>query len=153
MYYDNNIGVNMSKSSLDRILSSLKDDIQTLSPGDRLPTVRDLMEKFQASPITINKALKSLSLEGRIITRTGSGTFVADPVQRRDSKPSAWQEITLGTRYHPGDNLREFMATIPSGCIPLQSGYLDSELQAVDALQASLKAVMRKPASVGMGTH
>ena len=139
----------MSKSSLDRILNALREDIQTRQAGEKLPTVRDLMEQFQASPITINKALKALALEGKIITKTGSGTFVADPVQRRETKPTAWQEITLGTRYHPGDNLREFMANVPSGCIPLQSGYLDSELQAVEALQSSLKAVMRKPSVWG----
>lgn len=42
-----------------------------LSPGDRLPTERDLMEMFECSKGTIREALKSLEVQGLVRIKTG----------------------------------------------------------------------------------
>ncbi len=50
-----------------------------LAPGDRLPTERDLMERFSVSRITARRALDELEQAGLIFRRRGSGSYVADP--------------------------------------------------------------------------
>ncbi|TLS52461.1 LacI family transcriptional regulator [Paenibacillus antri] len=52
---------------------------QELKIGDRIPTEKELMERFGVSKITVVNALSGLVNE-RIITRVpGKGTFVSDP--------------------------------------------------------------------------
>lgn len=52
---------------------------QALKVGDRIPTEKELMERFGVSKITVVNALSGLVNE-RIITRVpGKGTFVSDP--------------------------------------------------------------------------
>jgi DNA-binding transcriptional regulator YhcF (GntR family)/DNA-binding LacI/PurR family transcriptional regulator len=48
-----------------------------LSPGGRLPTQAQLVERFRVSPVTIQRAIERLSREGFILTRGRNGTFVA----------------------------------------------------------------------------
>jgi len=48
-----------------------------LQPGDRLPTQRELAEKFDTTVMTIRQALDVLSAEDVIRTEHGIGTFVA----------------------------------------------------------------------------
>ncbi|MDB5325248.1 MAG: hypothetical protein JWM57_817 [Phycisphaerales bacterium] len=49
----------------------------TLSPGARLPTQLQLVERFRVSGVTIQRALDRLMRDGFIITRGRNGTFVA----------------------------------------------------------------------------
>lgn len=49
-----------------------------LSPGDRLPSVRDLAMKAQVNPNTIQKALQELEDKRLIITERTNGKFVTD---------------------------------------------------------------------------
>ena len=64
----------------DDIAEGIKDLIvaQSLSPGDRLPNERELIDQFKASKSTVREALKSLETQGLIRSRTGpgGGTFV-----------------------------------------------------------------------------
>ena len=46
--------------------------------NDQLPFEKDLCEKFNASKMTVKKALDLLVSEGLIVKRRGSGTFVKD---------------------------------------------------------------------------
>ena len=48
--------------------------------GDRLPTERELSERFGVSRTTVRKALLELKQQGLIEQTVGSGTFVAEPV-------------------------------------------------------------------------
>jgi GntR family transcriptional regulator len=48
-----------------------------LSPGDRLPSVRDLARDLVINPNTIAKAFRELETEGVTLSRQGAGTFVA----------------------------------------------------------------------------
>ncbi|HJP76691.1 MAG TPA: GntR family transcriptional regulator [Pseudonocardiaceae bacterium] len=62
----------------------LLDLIDTLGVGAILPAERELAERFGVSRITLRQAVGELVLEGRLIRRQGSGTFVSPPklVQR-----------------------------------------------------------------------
>jgi GntR family transcriptional regulator len=48
-----------------------------LTPGDQLPTVKEVVEKLLLSPNTVLKAYRELEREGLISSRQGKGTFVA----------------------------------------------------------------------------
>jgi DNA-binding FadR family transcriptional regulator len=47
-------------------------------PGDRLPTERDLVEKFGIARNTLRKSLDRLEASGKISRHVGRGTFVAE---------------------------------------------------------------------------
>ena len=51
--------------------------------GDRLPTERELSERFGVSRTTVRKALLELKQQGLIEQTVGSGTFVAEDVGSR----------------------------------------------------------------------
>lgn len=59
----------------DEIVNAIKDTIMAdnLSPGDRLPQEKDLIERYSASKSTVREALKSLEVQGLIKTKTGPG--------------------------------------------------------------------------------
>ncbi len=48
-----------------------------LRAGDRLPTIRELAERFDINPNTVAKAYRELNIKGVIATRRGEGAFVA----------------------------------------------------------------------------
>jgi GntR family transcriptional regulator len=52
-----------------------------LAPGDRLPSERELAERYDVSRMTLRQALGALELQGRLVRRQGryGGTFVAEP--------------------------------------------------------------------------
>jgi len=50
-----------------------------VSVGDKLPTVRRLAGELVINPNTVARAYALLEREGLVTTKTGSGTFVADP--------------------------------------------------------------------------
>ena len=70
-----------------QIEEELAEQIDTgeLSPGDRMPTERDLAEATGVSRMTVRAALGRLEQRGLIVRRQGSGTFVADPKLRQDA--------------------------------------------------------------------
>ena len=50
--------------------------------GDKLPAVRKLAAELVINPNTVARAYTILEQSGLVITKTGSGTFVADPKLR-----------------------------------------------------------------------
>lgn len=50
----------------------------TLAPGDRLPTLRDVMSEFDVAQQTASRAYKALKAEGLTQATTGGGTAVVD---------------------------------------------------------------------------
>lgn len=49
-----------------------------LTPGDRLPTAREVVQALAINPNTVLKAYTALESEGLVQSRPGLGTFVAD---------------------------------------------------------------------------
>lgn len=50
-----------------------------LTPGQRLPSEKELQDQFGVSRITVRQALKELTLEDKIVGVPGKGTFVLEP--------------------------------------------------------------------------
>ena len=64
-----------------QVLRALSASIERgdLSPGDRLPPERTLMEQFHVSRTVVREAIASLRSSGRIDTQQGRGAFVLAP--------------------------------------------------------------------------
>jgi GntR family transcriptional regulator len=58
--------------------------VEELGEGAALPPERELAERFGVSRLTLRQAVSELVLEGRLVRRQGSGTYVSPPkfVQR-----------------------------------------------------------------------
>ena len=54
-----------------------------LSPGSRLPSVRQLAGDLGLAPGTVARAYSELEAEGLLVTRQRGGTFVAEPADAR----------------------------------------------------------------------
>jgi GntR family transcriptional regulator len=72
----------------------LREAIQqrALGPDDALPAERDLATELQVSRITIRKALDGLVKEGLVVSRRGSGNFVAGRVEKNFAMLSSFSE-------------------------------------------------------------
>ena len=75
----------LSRQAPDPLYLQLKDSLATeITSGryrsnQRLPSERELSERFRVSRMTVRQALLALAHDGAIYTRVGKGTFVAEP--------------------------------------------------------------------------
>ncbi len=68
----------LSDDISDRILTLIVEE--ALGEGERLPSERDLADRFDTSRLTVSQALRRLSLLGMVDIRRGSGVYVSrDP--------------------------------------------------------------------------
>ena len=123
---------------------------RALPPGSRLPSVRELMARHRASPVTVQRAIARLAQEGLVVPRPGRGTFVAarasgPDVDADDPPDLSWQAVALGTPRGDGASLSALLELPPPGAIPLSTGYLDPELQPLGAVGAALARAARRP--------
>ncbi|WP_052153157.1 GntR family transcriptional regulator [Devosia sp. LC5] len=65
-----------------------------ISPGDALPSERDLALKVDVSRVTVRKAVLQLVQDGVLVQRHGSGTFVAPQPQRVEQSLSQLTSFT-----------------------------------------------------------
>lgn len=130
-------------------MAILRTEIGRLSPGDRLPSSRDLIARHGVGPVTVARAIALLAAEGAVVTRPGSGTYVT----ARGRRPAAaeadtsWQAVALAGRHldvaepaEPGP-----AGEVPAGTIALSGGYLHENLQPTRALGAALARAARRP--------
>lgn len=68
-------------TAADRVAQQLRDDIDrgTLRPGQKLPSERELAEQLQVSRRTTRTAIRRLTAEGVLVSRSRVGTYVAGP--------------------------------------------------------------------------
>jgi GntR family transcriptional regulator len=69
-----------------------------LEPGEQLPPVRKLAEQLVINPNTVARAYRELDSEGVLISRQGSGVFVADgvsPLARREQNRILQERIDV----------------------------------------------------------
>ncbi|MEU3269302.1 GntR family transcriptional regulator [Saccharomonospora sp. NPDC006951] len=71
---DRGSGVATYLQLVHQVKSALR--LGTLSPGDRLPTAKEVVEKLAINPNTVLKAYRELEREGLVSGRPGLGTFV-----------------------------------------------------------------------------
>jgi GntR family transcriptional regulator len=55
-----------------------------LKPNEQIPTEQELIEKYNASRITIRSAISDLVKEGLLVKKQGKGTFVSMPKIKRE---------------------------------------------------------------------
>ncbi|MEU5935262.1 PLP-dependent aminotransferase family protein [Micromonospora sp. NPDC047187] len=130
-----------------RVIQDLRGLAAVAGPGARLPSIRELTARHQASPVTVAEAIRQLAAEGLIEARPGRGTFVAAPPDEPGVPDLSWQTVALGPRRFGQDEMQELLALTPDGTIPLSGGYLHADLQPAAALGSALTRAARQPAS------
>ena len=134
-----------------RVIAELRSATGALPAGARLPSVRELMARHRASPLTVQRAVARLAAEGLVEPRPGRGTFVAAPEDGGgvpDAEPEAdlgWQSVALGAAPAGGRELQALLALPQPGAIALSGGYLEPALQPLGALGAALARAARRP--------
>lgn len=145
----------MSHDSSRRISDALRVWIRTAPPGTRLPSTRQLVAEYTASPVTVQKALRALTAEGLVEGRPGVGTFVRTtrPVVVTDY---GWQTAALRSPRSRLPGVAAALRTAPGDIQPLHSGYPDVELLPERLVRSALARATRggaatsRPPSAGL---
>jgi len=120
-------------------------------PGDRLPSVRELMRRHGAGPATVQRAVHVLARRGVVEARPGRGTFVAARRTVSAAAPDhAWQTVALGARTLDADSLEHMLAPPAPGMLVLSTGYLPDDMQPRGALGQALSRAARRPGAWGV---
>ncbi|WP_312881588.1 aminotransferase-like domain-containing protein [Thermomonospora cellulosilytica] len=126
----------------------LRTEAARLRPGDRLPSSRALVARLGVSPVTVSRALARLAAEGLVVTRPGSGTFVAERprgVRARRPADHGWQAVALGDRAVDPGGVAALLTPPPEGVIAMGGGYLPASLQPLQALATAAARAARRP--------
>ena len=137
----------MTNDSSMRIVSALRDWIAGAPAGARLPSTRSLVTRYEASPVTVQKALRTLTAQGLIESRPGVGTFVRTV---RTARPSdfGWQTAALGSSHNRLTPTSATMRPTPYGGIALHGGYPDRELLPERLVRAALLRAARSESAL-----
>ncbi|MDI2130900.1 PLP-dependent aminotransferase family protein [Yinghuangia seranimata] len=128
------------------LANALRATLAGLSPGDRLPSSRELVRLHRVSPLTVSRAIARLTAEGAVVTRPGSGTFVAPrTAARREAADTAWQTVALTDRTVDTRSLTDALGPPTPSTIALDGGYLHRSLQPTGMLGAALARAARRP--------
>lgn len=105
------------------------------------------MAEFQASPVTVQKALQALASQGLVESRPGVGTFVR---AARSARPSdyGWQSAALGSPTSMPPSASSTMRSVSNDAISFHSGYPDRELLPERLVQAALARAARSDAAL-----
>lgn len=145
----------MNHDSSARIVAELTKSIAAASPGAKLPSTRTLVADFGASPVTVQKALRTLTMQGVVEIRPGIGTFVraARVVRPNDY---GWQSGALESPHQRIPILPDALQPAANDVTALHSGYPDRELlperlvRAAFTRAARSDAVINRPRTAGL---
>lgn len=132
----------MNNDSSSRIVARLRERIVVAAPGTRLPSTRALVAEFQASPVTVQRALSTLATQGLVEARPGVGTFVRAV---RSAAPSdfGWQSAALGSPRAAIPAQPSATRSVSPETISLHSGYPDRTLLPERLVRAALGRAAR----------
>ncbi|MFD3683976.1 PLP-dependent aminotransferase family protein [Nocardiopsis sp. NPDC058631] len=138
----------MNNDSSARIVAGLRAWIATAPPGARLPSTRALVAQYEASPVTVQKALRTLASQGSVESRPGVGTFVRAV---RVARPNdyGWQTAVLGSPAPRAPHSAAALRTVPNDVVALHSGYPDRELLPERLVRGAFTRAARSGAAVG----
>ncbi|MCF4120551.1 PLP-dependent aminotransferase family protein [Antribacter sp. KLBMP9083] len=137
----------MTDDSSARIVAGLREWIAQAPPGGRLPSSRSLVAEYGASPVTVQKAMRTLAAQGLIESRPGAGTFVR-AVRTARPLDHGWQSAALRS---PRSRIPASSATMrggPGDAIALHAGYPDRELLPQRLLRSALARAARSDAAL-----
>ncbi|TFD91529.1 PLP-dependent aminotransferase family protein [Cryobacterium psychrotolerans] len=137
----------MDNDSSFRIVAALRAWIAGSVPGARLPTSRALVAKYGASPVTVQKALRTLVAQGLIETRPGAGTFVR-AVRTARPLDYSWQTAAMRSPHSRLSALSPALRAAPQGAIALHAGYPDRELLPERLIRSALARAARSDAAL-----
>ncbi|MBX6167464.1 MAG: PLP-dependent aminotransferase family protein [Thermobispora bispora] len=133
-------------SSIARLAAILREEVKRSRPGDRLPSSREIMRRHGVSPITVSRAIARLAAEGLVISKPGSGVYVAPSHPATAETPdTSWQTVALGDRVVDDSAVTTLLAEPPDGVVPLTGGYLHPDLRPAKALAAAMARAVRRP--------
>lgn len=132
---------NVSRRTL---VSWLRGSVSAMPTGSQLPSVRELMRRYQIGPATVGAAVAQLAAEGLVVTVPGRGTFVAPPLSAGSRGDTDWQLTALGERFGTVDDLEETAAAPTADPIPLVSAYLPTDLQPLADLRKGMERAIRR---------
>ncbi len=143
----------MGHTSSSELAAILRRDLNRYTPNEKLPPSRELVARYQVSPVTVSRAIAALVAEGLVVSRPGAGVYRTEP--RRPDAPrgdTSWQEVTLSAEADAAVpravDARGVLATLSRpapGVIDLNSGYPHPTLQLERALAAALARAGRRP--------
>lgn len=117
-----------------------------LTPGDRLPSSRQLTKEYRVGPATVARAIAALAAEGAVVTRPGSGTYVAQRTRLGAAAPDTdWQTVALTDRAVDTHLIADRLGPAPAGMITMDGGYVHRSLQPTSALSGALARAARRP--------
>lgn len=115
---------------------------QALTPGDRMPSESELIEKFRCAKGTVREALKALEVEGLVVTRPGPGggaylaTSNSEPAARMLRNYLHFQHLDGLQIYQMRKLVEPELAASVVGCLT------DAQVQ---ALEDNVLACSRRP--------
>ena len=132
-------------SSQQSAVAALRQLIGSLPAQSKLPSYRELQQRYRLSPATVQRILGELGRQGLLSTRPGAGTYTTP---RRPAGPPAdlsWQTLALGSRAGLGPDLERLVEPPAADVISMASGFLDERLQPLGLLAAAGSRAARRP--------
>jgi DNA-binding transcriptional MocR family regulator len=129
------------------IAEALASDVRSggLSPGDRLPTHRDLAYRLGVTVGTVSRAYAEAERRGLIGGEVGRGTFVRPDARRRRNVAPADQDAPLGL-----PQVIDLSVNIPT---PMTNDAIIAETMAEIAARPGLARLMDYHPHAGLATH
>ena len=96
-----------------------------VTPGERLPAMRELAHALECALVTVSQAYELLAARGRVVSRVGKGTYVAEPPDRDTPFARRWEpDVSRFARAQRLEGVMEQLtrATVP-GAITLATGH------------------------------
>ena len=126
--------------------------LESLNAGEKLPSVRALCERYSASPVTVQTALSMLARAGRVVAKSGDGTYKTNPVVQPlvpvPTPDYAWQSVALGSSPLADEGVARDHFTlfdVRPDLISLSIGYLDESLQPLERLHRAANRALKRP--------
>lgn len=137
----------MADDSSARIVADLRAWIADAAPGAQLPATRALVARYGASPLTVQKALRTLTAQALVASRPGVGTFVrAVPVARPHDY--GWQTAALGSPRTRLPGLSTALRIPPNDVVALHAGYPARDLLPERLVRAAAGRAARSDAAL-----
>ncbi|MFB7944300.1 PLP-dependent aminotransferase family protein [Kitasatospora phosalacinea] len=143
--------------SVQELTDALRTTVMRYSPGERIPSSRELVEHYRVSPVSVSRAIRELVAEGVVVSRPGAGVFRAEPRPAPAAQGDfSWQEVALSAeagappaRVVDASGVLAALAVAPPEVVDLNSGYPHASLLPERALAGALARAGRRPGAWG----